>query len=371
MSTEERKIYGWRRSVTMKQDETIFKLQVKELPPPLVPTSSFSLSTASQQTGYSSSENQYIDDVTSLLSRTHIHQRESTNEPRSSAVRATQDKATLDQVIREILPRDLKVAGSEILLPTHACFELARQYAKKWKISDHALDSHIKLACGYLKFPVIMLLNPAPNHESLPFDQMVDACDTLRWIEDVLYKIGLNLGDVMILDACTLLSSDYIRDLAKEGREIKEQALSEAYDVTQKMLEMIKPNIIVSCQCSTSFSQWGSRWHVVARELCSSIRGAKEKEVKRVSISGHTVNVVQAYHPSGFLHLNRHRNRKAHHDPFGHLLDDLFRKIYDQCATWKSQHIMALKASAASSLNVSTNIVTDKKEVSTQNMEKR
>jgi hypothetical protein len=346
MPSEDRKKYGRWRSVTKKQDEPVVQLQVKELPPPLVRPYNLSLSTASEHAGHKVSGYQSVDDVTSLLSRTHISPRESTKEPRPSTGRATQYKATLDQVIREVLPRDLKVAGSKKLLPNHPCFELARQYAKKWQISDHGLDSHIKLACGYLEFPVILLLNPAPNHESLPFDEMVAQCKTLRWIEDVLHGIGLNLTDVMILDACTLLSNDYIRDLAKESKEIKEQALSEAYDVTQKMLEMIKPNIIISCQCSTSFSQWGSSWHVVSRELCSSISSAKEREVKKVNIGGHTVNVVQAYHPSGFLNLNRHRNSRAHHDPFGRLLKDLFQRIYTPCATWKSQHVMALKASA-------------------------
>jgi hypothetical protein len=359
MSGEAQKRYGPRRSVTKKQDEPAVKLQVKKLPPPLIRPFNPSLSIASQHASHRGSKYESVDelvDVTNLLSRTHLGLGHLSKEPRSSAVKATQYKAPLDQVLHEVLPRDLKVAGSEKLLPNHPCFEPARRYAKKWQISDYALDSHIKLACGYLKFPVILLLNPAPNHESLPFDQMVDECKTLRWIQDVLHGIGLDLADVMILDACTLLSNDYIKDLEKEGKKIKEQALSEAYDVTQKMLEMIKPNIIVSCQCSTSFSsKWGRSWHVVSRELCSSIRGAKEREVKKVNIGGQTVNVVQAYHPSSFLRLNRD---KAHHDPFGRLLKDLLQRIYIPCATWQSQHIMALKASANSSLSVPTNIMT-------------
>ncbi|KAE9364282.1 hypothetical protein N431DRAFT_549862 [Stipitochalara longipes BDJ] len=349
MFGEDREKHGGQRSVAKKEGEPVFKLQVKELPPLLIRPFGTSLSTAARHASYKGSEYQSIDDMTNLLSRTHIDQRESTKEPGFSIAKADhQGKATLDQLIREVLPRDLKVAGSEMLLPSHACFELARQYAKKWQISDYALDSHIKLACGYLKFPVILLLNPAPTHEFLPFDRMVDECKTLRWIGDVLHGIGLNLADVMILDCCTLLSNDYIRELAEQ----------KAYDVTQRMLEMIKPNIILSCQCSTSFSQWGRRWHMVSRELCSSINRAKEREVKEVKISGHTVNVVQAYHPSGFLNLNRRRNSRAHHDPHGELLKYLFQKIYNPCATWKSHHIMALRASASSSLNTSTNILT-------------
>ena len=123
----------------------------------------------------------------------------------------------------------------------------------------------------------------------------------LRWIEDVLRDIGLELADVIILDACTLLSNDYIKELARLGR--KDEAISEAYDVTQKMLQMLKPNIILACQCSTSFPKWDTGGHVVARELCSSMQRAKNKEVRKVTINDHIINVVQAYHPSSFLRL--------------------------------------------------------------------
>ena len=206
-----------------------------------------------------------------------------------------------------------------------------------------------------LKLPVMMLLNPAPTHEFLPFDKMVDGCKTLRWIEDVLYGIGLELADVIILDTCTLLSSGRIRQLDEEGPEKRKQALSEAYDVTQTMLKMIKPNIIVSCQCSTSFSTWSAGGHMIPRELCSSIKRAAAREVRKVNIDDHTINVIQAYHPSGFL------NRKGHHDPLGKLLKELLQSIYIPCAAWRSQHIMALVASVNKTIDASTNISTSRK----------
>lgn len=353
MFAEDRNKYGL-RPVTKKQYEP-GRLQVKGLPSDLVRPSNLSFSTAVQHAGPINSESQPIDDLTTQLCRTHIDPRPSTKEHQPATVRATQHKDAIDQVIREVLTWDLKAAGSEQLLPNHPCFDLARQYAKKWHISDEAVKSHIKLACGYLKFPVMMLLNPAPTHEYLPFDKMVDECITLRWIEDVLYGIGLELADVIILDTCTLLSKDRIRQLDEEGRGKKEQALSEAYDVTQKMLKMIKPNIIVSCQCSTSFSDWVAGGHMIARELCSSIKRARAREVRKVNISDHTINVVQAYHPSGFL------NRKGHHDPFGKLLKELFQRLYIPCSNWKSQHIMALVASMNNTIDASTNNLTARK----------
>ena len=148
MSTENRNTYG-QPSVTKKQHE-LLSLQVKVLSSdPIGRPSNSSFSSAARYAGLTSSGSQSIDDLTSQLSRTRIEPESSSKKHWSPTVTSTQYKDTIDQVIREVLPRDLKVAGSERLLPNHPCFELARQYAKKWHISDEAVQSHIKLACGY------------------------------------------------------------------------------------------------------------------------------------------------------------------------------------------------------------------------------
>ncbi len=284
-----------------------------------------------------------IADLTGQLSRTGLDQRPSTQDYRPAPVSAPPRRDAINEVVQEVLTRDLKKLGDEKLLPNNPIFDLARQFAQEWDISDEAVNSHIQLACGYYKFPVILLLNPAPTHEFLPFDQMVNECKTLRWIEDVLHGIGLALGDVIILDACTLLGSGRIKQLAKEGKRKKDKAMAEAYDVTQKMLRLIQPSIILSCQCSTSFPEWSPAGHVVARQLCSSIQAAKDREVKKVYLNNDTVNVIQGYHPSGFL--NNKGDRKAHHDTFGYLLKGVFQTVYTPCANWKSQHLLDALAS--------------------------
>jgi hypothetical protein len=283
-----------------------------------------------------------IDDLTTQFSQTRIGTRQSTKRHGYPSATVTEQADAIRRVLEEVLAQDLKAARGERLQPDHPCFQFARQYAKKWAISENAVQSHIKLACGYLMFPVILLLNPAPTHENLPFDQMAKKCKTLRWIEDVLRDIGLELADVIILDACTLLSNDYIKELARLGR--KDEAISEAYDVTQKMLQMLKPNIILACQCSTSFPKWDTEGHVVARELCSSMQRAKNKEVRKVTINDHIMNVVQAYHPSSFLRLKSGGINRSHHDPSGELLKGLFDRLYLPCALWKTQQITASKA---------------------------
>ena len=271
-------------------------------------------------------------DLISSFSATRIDERPSIQAHRPAPVSSPPRQDAIDGVVQEVLSRDLKTLGDEKLLPTNQVFDLARRFARTWEISDEAVNSHIRLACGYLKFPVILLLNPAPTHEFMPFDQMVDECKTLRWIEDVLCGIGLGLGDVIVLDACTLLGNDRIKQLGRDKGK-KEQAMAEAYNVTQEMLRVIQPNIILSCQCSTSFPDWSAGGHVIARQLCSSIRSAKGREVKKVQLNMRTIHVIQAYHPSGFL--NNKGDRKAHHDTFGHLLKGVFQTVYVPCASWK------------------------------------
>lgn len=285
---------------------------------------------------------QLLADLIGQFSETRIDQRPSIQDYPAAPISTPPCEDAINQVVQEVLTRDLKTLGNEKLLPTNPVFDLARQFARNWNISDEAVNSHIRLACGYFKFPVILLLNPAPTHEFMPFDKMVDECKTLRWIEDLLYGIGLGLGDVIILDACTLLGSDRIKQLGKEGKRKKEQAMAEAYTVTQEMLRLIKPNIILSCQCSTSFSDWSAGGHVIARQLCSSIRSAKNREVKKVYLNERAINVIQAYHPSGFL--NNKGDRKAHHDTFGNLLQGVFQTVYSPCGNWKSQHLIAALA---------------------------
>lgn len=303
-------------------------------------SSRLSLSAKEQQSSSTASyDSRSIDDLTTQFSQTRIGTRRS-NEHHGYPSATDFDQAdAIRHVIEEVLAQDLKAARDEKLQPNHPCFQFARRFAKKWDISDEAVQSNIELACGYLKFPVILLLNPAPKHEDLPFDQMVKNCKTLKWIEDVLREIGLELADVVILDACTLLGNNKIDELARVGR--KEEAISEAYDVTQKMLQMLKPNIILACQCSTTFPKWDTGGHVVARELCSSMQRAKNKEVRKVTINDHIINVVQAYHPSSFLRLKSGGINRRHHDPSGELLKRLFDRVYLPCAVWKSQQGIA------------------------------
>jgi hypothetical protein len=286
---------------------------------------------------------QPIDDVTSLLSRTHLD-----NHPTATtALRRLNLPPPEDgiyQVIRDVLTQDLETENNnKMICPDHPCFDISREYARKWRISNQAIDNHIRLACGYLKFPVMMLLNPSPNHERLSFDEMVRECKTLVWIQGVLREIGLTLAEVIILDICTLL--DDLR-IGKMDENEKDQAMWEAYNVTWEMLQMIKPKIIVSCQCSTLDRKWGGGTHEIAKVLRSSIRGAGRGQVNETYIEGHKIYVVQAYHPGGFL------NHSSHKDPNGERLKWLLLRVYRPCG-WelKRKQVEALVAAMNSLIN--------------------
>jgi len=151
----------------------------------------------------------------------------------------------------------------------------------------------------------------------------------LVWIQGVLREIGLTLAEVIILDICTLLDDCHIRGMYENE---KDRAMYEAYNVTREMLQMIKPKIIVSCQCSTFNIKWGGGTHEIARKLCSSMRGAENGEVNETYIEGHKIHVVQAYHPGGFL------NHSSREDPNGERLRRLLLRVYRPCGwelKWK------------------------------------
>ena len=263
-----------------------------------------------------------LDDVASLLSRMHLDNRPTA----TTALRRLNLPLPEDgiyRVIRDVLTQGLETENNnEMIRPDHPCFDKSWKYARRWRISNQAIDNHIRLACGYLKFPVMMLLNPSPNHETLSLDEMVRECKTLVWIRGILREIGLTLADVIILDICTLLDD---RHIGKMDEDEKDRAMYEAYNVTWEMLQMIKPKITVSCQCSSSDNKWGGGTHEIAKELCSSVRRAERGQVKETYIEGRKIHVVQAYHPGGFL------NYSNHEDPNGECLKRLLLRVYRPC----------------------------------------
>ena len=236
----------------------------------------------------------------------------------------------VEGTIRDVLSPSLSGNLSHTIRRDDPCFDSAKAFARKWGISSQAVKSHISLACGCRKFPTIMLLNPSPHHEVLSYREMVQASPTLAWLEITLQQQGLGLGDVSILDMCTLLSNSRLDQL----KDKRDEAVHEAYDVTWELMRAIKPHVLLLCQCSTRYPPWVNSGHFMARQLCSSMRDAREGRVRIVDVDSHEVHVVQGYHPSVFLNYS---NQGQLGEELEKTLKLIFQRLYRPCGQWKQK----------------------------------
>jgi hypothetical protein len=148
---------------------------------------------------------------------------------------------------------------------------------------------------------------------------------TLIWIRIILENMGLSLDDVMIFDACPLLDDQSLEDMDSATRR---RAMTEAYDLTWKMLGLLRPNIIIACHCNPRKYLWDGITHIAREKLGSTVGGAERGEVKKIEINGHDVHVVQAYHPS-----RKTVEMKAS-------LEKILTRVYAPCAAWKGDHLI-------------------------------
>lgn len=148
-----------------------------------------------------------------------------------------------------------------------------------------------KLLSGCLEFPAILLLNPSPL-DHLPFDEMLEGSSTLSWLQDVLQPMNLSIADIIIFDTFPMVTDDLMDRLSREDRH---RFALDAFDLTLMCLRHIRPQVLISCQCSTrpSNPRWGFVDHAVARSLCSSVSNAREQRVRTVHIESHGIHVVQ------------------------------------------------------------------------------
>jgi hypothetical protein len=140
----------------------------------------------------SANRHQVTDSISTLaatLSATHIG-------PETPGISgSSQNIDGIERAVRDVLSPSLSGNASDTLRRDDPCFNSARAFARRWGISNQAVESHIALACGSRQFPTIMLLNPSPHHEDLPFNEMIQNCPTLRWLEKILQQQGLGLTD--------------------------------------------------------------------------------------------------------------------------------------------------------------------------------
>lgn len=243
-----------------------------------------------------------------------------------------------DNIITCVQEKQLIEARLEVkVTPDHEIFLIVEHFCKRWAIPMYAADNFMFLATGNLKFPVLLLQNPSEHHDLLHFEHMVDRCPTLVWLRDVLQDLGLHTDDVVILDVCPLLKDSWLRLVTERQAE---EAIKEAYEVIERILVLLRPELLISCQCATrSWStQLGRYASDFAHELGSSWIGAEQKRIVRLQHRKHIFNIIQAYHPRSFIGRDDSNayNREI-------LLKEILCHFLRPCGQWKAQVTMLLQ----------------------------
>ena len=206
-----------------------------------------------------------------------------------------------DQVITRVQERQLIEARLEVTInPDHEIPTMVGDYCTRWAIPVRAAQNFMFLACGNLKFPVLLLQNPSTGHDTLDSEAMVRDCPTLVWVKDVLEGLGLSINDVVILDVCPLLSDVWLKSTTETQVQ---EAIKEAYELIENILVLLRPEIVIACQCATGNPSipFGLHASEFTRELGSSWSTAEQKRVVRLQHREHVFNIVQAYHPRSFI----------------------------------------------------------------------
>lgn len=189
--------------------------------------------------------------------------------------------------------------------PDHECFNLESVVAFREKhnidVNSNRWINFKQLLCGCQDLPFIILQNPAKSHVK-DYREM-KKCPTMKWLSTTLEEIGLTLEEVVVLDVCSLLSDDDLKEMDKRSQD-KWAAVEKSYKMTEDILRLLKPDVVVSCQCSTEGTwdkrvvKWKCAWNTLARTLCSKEIYAKRGRTTKILVGLHAISMVYGVHPS-------------------------------------------------------------------------
>ncbi|KAI1939191.1 hypothetical protein LOZ57_006151 [Ophidiomyces ophidiicola] len=241
-----------------------------------------------------------------------------------------------DKTLRplEVVPEEI-TGHPKRLKADDPFFRHIDEFATKWGLISEESKNNIKLACGYLDFPVILLQNPCDTHAQ-QYDQMFSPGSTLNWVRKMLGQMNLTMDDICIWDTLPMISTQWL-----DTRSLDEQkdAIEEAFALTIKFVETFQPRTLISCQCATGSAghKFGTIDHSFARYISSSLRMAQDRLVSGIKISEHYILlVVLGFHPGRLI-----RERISQEDT---TLRELFRTIYAPCSDWKGKHCAMVNA---------------------------
>lgn len=201
----------------------------------------------------------------------------------------------LENVLREV---NLVVHDAEWITDVHPVFQPAKTFRVKWNIGLEQWNNFVRLLRGCRHFPIIILQNPSRQH-SESFEEMRKG-STISWLEEKLGTVGLPLDSVPILDICSFFSDE---ELSKMDPHTRWKAVEEAYGVVEEMLNILRPKVVLCCQCATrgrwvnGVEVWRKAENSLARQLGSSMANAKEGLAIPISMNTYTMWAVQGFHP--------------------------------------------------------------------------
>lgn len=255
-------------------------------------------------------------------------------------------------VVENILRPGLRSKRHRTLITEdHDCFRLPKltAFREKYRIGENQWNNYVRLLCGCLDLPMIILQNPCNDHDK-KYGRMVKSW-TLERLSGLLSKIGLTLEDVVILDICSLLSDNDLNQRERElGSNAKWAAVEESYDVSEEILRLLQPDVVISCQCRTKGDintrtghvKWAQAKNQIARMLASSVQSTKRAEAAKISIGSHTMWMVNGVHPRS-AHLTRIP------------LEELYGEVYGACMEWFRERVAdGLAALVATAVRLET-----------------
>ncbi|KAL3430026.1 hypothetical protein BDV09DRAFT_200042 [Aspergillus tetrazonus] len=239
---------------------------------------------------------------------------------------------TVADLAEETIPRhvaELQHLQQFTLNETCDLYAQGRRFQQKWGISDESFLNWKTLLSGWMEFPAVMLLNPSPcDHK--PFLDMVEMSDTLSWLRVTLEKMQLSLDDVIIFDMFPMVQKDLLEATEQEGRARRDELVQESFALTSASLALVRPRVLILCQCCTKPDNetWGFFDNKLARQLCSSIEGARSGRIQELDVDEHQIQVVHGIHPNYVL------KRRPELES---VLMRRFAQIFEPYGVWKSR----------------------------------
>ncbi|PYH81371.1 hypothetical protein BO82DRAFT_416105 [Aspergillus uvarum CBS 121591] len=243
-------------------------------------------------------------------------------------------------LVRDVIPEHLSGLREPRRFTLHETDELyiqGQSFKRKWEISEASFLNWKRLLSGLIDFPVLLLLNPS-NWDYLPFEEMVDNSTTLCWLEGTFAGEGLGLDDVIICDSFPMITDDLLMHVNEHMEPAKlEELRRESFALTKASLALIKPRILLSCQCCTKpeNEKWGAFKDTLAQRLCSSVVSFREGRVQVVDIDGHRMQVVRGVHPQYVVQYDFALEER---------LAGLFARVFGPFGTWYSRRVATQQA---------------------------